>query len=149
MRDGWTWRGNAGLRFHFRWCLRDRQREKRWILWIQEEIPSQDSVRTPPELLYSSIYSKGSGGSGSCSSSSILGPWAETGSTSSSSSSLVSFIMMMPPVWSWWQTHVSLHSSRNGNTPCNDKIHKLIFTFKLTQKTGRFTLTGVLSTDIQ
>lgn len=53
---------------------------------------------------YSSMYSKGSGGSGSCSSSSILGPWAETGSTSSSSSSLVSFRMMIPPVCSWWQT---------------------------------------------
>lgn len=56
------------------------------------------------EHFYSSMYSKGSGGSGSCSSSSILGPWAETGSTSSSSSSLVSFMMMIPPVWSWWQT---------------------------------------------
>lgn len=53
---------------------------------------------------YSSMYSKGSGGSGSCSSSSILGPWAETGSTSSSSSSLVSFMMIIPPVCSWWQT---------------------------------------------
>ncbi|KAG9351163.1 hypothetical protein JZ751_025053 [Albula glossodonta] len=40
----------------------------------------------------------GSGASGSCSSSSIFGPWADTGSTSSSSSSLVSFMMMIPPV---------------------------------------------------
>lgn len=71
-------------------------KSKLWKVWV--------NAPPPREQFYSSMYSKGSGGSGSCSSSSILGPCAETGSTSSSSSSLVSFMMMMPPVGSWWQT---------------------------------------------
>lgn len=72
--------------------------------WIRKLGTVSASTPLLREHFYSSMYSNGSGGSGSCSSSSILGPWAETGSTSSSSSSLVSFKMMIPPVWSWWQT---------------------------------------------
>lgn len=83
---------------HVHKCMRPgQQRSKVSIFFFLSELKSCQFVSY---LIYSSMYSKGSGGSGSCSSSSILGPWAETGSTSSSSSSLVSFMMMMPPVCS-------------------------------------------------